>query len=122
MLGRAVSSSTPTDLQPSSTMGLLEWPLMNCHGITPGPTFGCPYCAVGMHSASESSIGLPSIATKALRMAGFVTPPDVSRSFMTHLGPLGRTWAERGTSFRPHGGQRGGHRLEVGDQLVELGR
>src|SRR3954463_15526767 len=34
-----------------------------------------------MHSAVESSIGLPSRATSASRMLVFVTPPDVRRSF-----------------------------------------
>jgi hypothetical protein len=40
-----------------------------------------PYSAVGMHSALESSIGLPSRSTSASRMLVFVTPPDVRRSF-----------------------------------------
>ena len=45
--------------QPRSTMGFGEVPLMNCHALTPGPTIGCPYWAVGMHSAVDSAIGLP---------------------------------------------------------------
>src|SRR4051812_44478332 len=80
MLGSAVSSSTPTDLQPRSTIGLSEFPLMNCQGLVPGPTIGCPYCAVGMHRALESAIGLPRSSTNALWMLAFLTPADVSRS------------------------------------------
>jgi hypothetical protein len=34
-----------------------------------------------MHRAEESAIGLPNKSTNASRMLGFVTPPDVSRSF-----------------------------------------
>jgi hypothetical protein len=34
-----------------------------------------------MHSAVESSIGLPNRLTSASRMLLFVTPPDVRRSF-----------------------------------------
>jgi hypothetical protein len=41
---------------------------------------GCPYCAVGMHRAVESAIGLPRRSTNASRMLGFFTPADVSRS------------------------------------------
>ena len=73
MLGSAVSSSTPTDFQPRSTMGFWELPLMNCQAFTPGPTIGCPYCAVGMHSAVDSAIGLPRSSTRASRMLAFVT-------------------------------------------------
>ena len=86
MLGSAVSSSTPTDFQPSSTIGLSEFPLMNRHGPTPGPTMGCPYCAVGMHRALESAIGLPRISTNAWWMLLLVTPPDVSRSLKVPPG------------------------------------
>jgi hypothetical protein len=81
MLGKAVSSSTPIDFQPRSTMGFSEFPLMNRQAFSPGPTQGCPYSAVGMHSALESAIGLPSRSTTASRMLVFVTPPEVSRSF-----------------------------------------
>jgi hypothetical protein len=42
---------------------------------------GCPYCAVGMHRALESVIGLPRRSTNALWMLAFLTPADVSRSF-----------------------------------------
>src|SRR6188472_3196642 len=69
MLGSAVSSSTPTDLQPSPTMGSSDpWPLMKYHALSPGPSAGCPYWAVGMHSALDSSMGLPRRSTSALRM------------------------------------------------------
>ena len=50
--------------------------------VTSGVHDGCPYWAVGMNSAVESSIGLPSISTNALRMLGFVTPPEVSSSLI----------------------------------------
>src|SRR5262245_59087935 len=80
MLGSAVNSSTPTDFQPRSTMLRSEFPLMNRQGPLPGPTMGCPYCAVGMHRALESAIGLPRRSINALRMLAFLTPADVSRS------------------------------------------
>ena len=51
MLGSAVSSRTPTDPHPRSVMGFSERPLMNCQERTPGPTWGCPYIAVGMQRA-----------------------------------------------------------------------
>jgi hypothetical protein len=89
MLGRAVSSSTPMDLQPRPTMAS-ERPLMNCHGFSPGPTHGCAYCAVGMQRALESATGLPSIATSAASMLGFLTPADVRRSFNRASGAVGR--------------------------------
>jgi hypothetical protein len=37
---------------------------------------GCAYCAVGMHRALESAIGLPKSSTKALRMLAFLTPAE----------------------------------------------
>src|SRR5215218_1519772 len=82
MLGSAVSSTTPIDFQPRATIGRAEVPLMNRHGPEPGPTSGCPYPAVGMHRALDSSIGLPSSSTSPLRMVGFLTPADVSSSFI----------------------------------------
>src|SRR4051812_20536412 len=81
MLGSAVSSSTPIDLQPRSTIGFSDLPLMNRQALSPGPTHGCPYCAVGMHRALESAIGLPSSSTSFSRMLVLVMPPDVRRSF-----------------------------------------
>ena len=50
----------------------------NSQALTPGPTHGCPYIAVGMHRALQSAIGLPSNSTNALRMLTFVTPADLS--------------------------------------------
>jgi hypothetical protein len=46
-----------------------------------GPHMGWPYWAVGMQSALESAIGLPSRSTSASRMLAFLTPADVRRSF-----------------------------------------
>ena len=80
MLGSAVSSSTPIDFQPRSTMGFSALPLMNCHARSPGPTEGCPYIAVGMHRALQSAIGLPSSSTSAPRILALVTPPDVEEA------------------------------------------
>src|SRR6478735_8631808 len=81
MLGSAVSSSTPTDLQPRPTIGFLgSFPLTNCQALSPGPTLGCPYMAVGMLSALHVSMRLPSRLTRALRMLVFETPPDVNKS------------------------------------------
>ena len=39
-----------------------------------GPHIGWPHCAVGMQSALDSAIGLPSRSTSAAWMLGFVTP------------------------------------------------
>ena len=83
MLGSAVSSRTPKDAQPRL---VIMW-----NGGSPatelrteaGPSIGCPHCAVGMQSARDSEIGLPSRSTRASRMLSFVTPPDVRRSFTT---------------------------------------
>src|SRR6478672_4816994 len=93
MLGSAVSSSTPTDFQPRSTIGFSEFPLMNCQALTPGPAQGCPYIAVGMHRALDSAIGLPSRSTSASRMLVFVTPPEVSKSFTMSAHLHGRAEA-----------------------------
>ena len=48
-----------------------------------GVHMGCPYSAVGMHRALASPIGLPRSCTSAEWMLGFVTPPEVSKSFTT---------------------------------------
>src|SRR6476661_10679854 len=79
MLGRAVSSSTPTDFQPSSVMGWSEFPLMN-RQATRGLR-GWPYAAVGMQRALHSAIGLPRRPTRASWMLGFLMPADVRRHF-----------------------------------------
>ena len=51
-----------------------------------GPHIGWPHCAVGMQRALESAIALPSRSTNASRMLGFVTPPEVRRSFKVPPG------------------------------------
>src|SRR3954467_15500299 len=80
MLGSAVSSSTPIDFHPSSTIGVLgSFPLMNRHAAA-GPAMGCPYDAVEMQSALDSAIGLPRSSRSALWMLGFLIPADVRRS------------------------------------------
>ena len=67
--GSAVSSSTPTDFQPRSDMGVIpsgdETP--GCAGTA----HRVPVQAVGMQSALPSSIGLPSSSTSASRMLVF---------------------------------------------------
>src|SRR5919112_6117953 len=75
MLGSAVSSRTPTDLKPRSPCPVMK------RQAEAGVHLGWPYSAVGMHSAVESSIGLPNRLTSASRIPVFVTPPDVRRSF-----------------------------------------
>lgn len=87
MLGSAVSSSTPTDFHPRSTMGFSEFPLMNCQALTPGPTQGCPYIAVGMHKALDSAIGLSNMSTNASCMLLLLMPADVSRNFIIYSTP-----------------------------------
>ena len=86
MLGSAVNSSTPKDFQPSSHIGLSDRPLMNCHDLSPGPTMGCPYIAVGMQRALDSAIGLPSRSISAPRMLAFLMPADVRRSLILPPG------------------------------------
>src|SRR6188472_622616 len=102
MLGSAVSSSTPTDFQPRSTIGFSDLPLMNCHTLTPGPAMGCPYMAVGMQRALDSAIGLPSRSTSASRMLGFVTPPAVRRSFIVAPDSLTGAMLETDLPVRTH--------------------
>jgi hypothetical protein len=84
MVGSAVSSRRPTDVQPR--------PLIWCGGspttkprTEAGPHTEWPHCAVGMQSALDSAIGLPSRSTSAVWMLGFVTPPDVSSNFIIPL-------------------------------------
>src|SRR5689334_24160578 len=80
MVGSAVSSSTPNDFQPKSHMGDGLRPAMKRQAEA-GVHIGCPYSAVGMQRAPASPIGLPRSCTSAEWMLGFVTPPDVSKSF-----------------------------------------
>ena len=97
LVGARQAHRTPVDLQPRSTIGFWDRPLMNSHARTPGPFHGCPYIAVGMQSAVASSIGLPSIATSASRMLALVTPPEVRRSF-TVLPTLDRRETHRSST------------------------
>src|SRR5688572_25321809 len=83
MLGRAVSSRTPSEAQPrpdrycqSEAESAATKPRTDA-----GPHIGWPHCAVGTHRARHSETGLPRSCTSAEWMLGFVTPPDVSRSF-----------------------------------------
>ena len=81
-LGNAVSSSTPTDFQPSPTVGVPgSCPLIHRHAWR-GPAMGCPYNAVGMQRASDSAVGLSSSSTSASWMLAFFMPAEVRRSFM----------------------------------------
>jgi hypothetical protein len=81
MLGSAVSSSTPIDFQPSSTMGVLgSCPAMKFHAGS-APAF-MPWFAVGMQRALDSAIGLPRRSTSPSRMPAFLMPAEVSRSLM----------------------------------------
>src|SRR5512133_1096306 len=93
MLGSAVSSSTPKDFQPSSHMGSADRPVMNRHAPAQamrGP-YTPPYIAVGMQSALDSLMGLPSRSTSASRMLAFLMPADVRRSFIPPPGSVLQT-------------------------------
>src|SRR5580692_8463321 len=82
MLGRAVSSNTPKDFQPNSHMGQIGCcPLISRHAWPAPP--GKAYAAVGMQSALDSAIGLPSRSTSASWMLVLVMPAEVRRSLMT---------------------------------------
>jgi hypothetical protein len=61
-------------------MGEGDWPATKRQAEA-GVHMGWPYSAVGMQRALESAIGLPNRPTRASQMLGFVTPPDVRRSF-----------------------------------------
>src|SRR6478672_3197263 len=82
MVGRAVSSRTPTDFHPSEVMASPGSPPVTNLCTDRGPHMGCPHWAVGMQSAADSEIGLPSMPTSASRMLAFVTPPEVRSSFI----------------------------------------
>jgi hypothetical protein len=82
---QCLSSDTPTELQPRLTIGFPGLPLMNSQALTPGPTLGCPYIAVGIHRELESAMGCPSKSTSARCMLLLLTPEDVSRNFITSL-------------------------------------
>jgi hypothetical protein len=66
-------------------------PLTNPRAET-GPHMGWPHCAVGTHSAMASAVGFPSRSTSASRMLGFVTPPDVRRSFKMPTDSKAMDW------------------------------
>src|SRR5689334_1650607 len=87
MEGNAVSSRTPSDAQPSPDMYCQSE--LGSAAMKPrtevGPHIGWPHCAVGMQRALHSAIGLPSRSMSALRMLGFVTPPEVRRYFIIPL-------------------------------------
>src|SRR6478735_3585933 len=82
MVGRAVSSRTPTDFHPSEVMASPGSPPLTKRRTDPGPHMGCPHCAVGMQSAADSEIGLPNMPTSASRMLVFLTPPEVRSIFI----------------------------------------
>src|ERR1700730_5774360 len=83
ILGRAVSSSTPNDFQPTSHKGVAATPRISRHATAAPP--GMAYTAVGMQRALDSAIGLPSRSTRALRMLSLLMPAEVSRNFMMPL-------------------------------------
>src|SRR5579875_1429650 len=102
MLGRAVSSSTPRDFQPSSVSGVGICPVTNRYVMAAPLDIGCN--AVGMQRAFDSAIGLPSRVVSASWMLGFLTPAEVRRSF------IGPSWGWRtaalssaGQTVRPAG-------------------
>src|SRR4051794_10318075 len=90
MPGSAVSSSTPSDFQPSSHMGSVDRPVMNCHAPWHAMRglYTDPYIAVGMQRALDSLIGLPSRSTSAFWMLVFLMPADVRRSLMLPPGSV----------------------------------
>src|SRR5579863_3556623 len=94
MLGSAVSSSTPNDFQPNSHIGVVARPVMNRHAAA-GPPIGCPYDAVGMQRALQSSIGLPRRPTSALWMVSFLMPAEVSSNFIVPPRGCSRQHAPR---------------------------
>src|SRR4029079_2100866 len=98
MLGSAVSSSTPSDFQPSSQRGEAARPLISRHAPAAPP--GNAYVAVGMQRALDWSIGLPKRSTNASWMLVFLMPAEVRRSFMP---PLGVRWASSCLGVDPCG-------------------
>src|SRR3954447_23656797 len=84
MLGSAVSSSTPNDLQPTSHKGLAALPQIARHA-PPAPS-GKGYIAVGMMRALDSAIGFPRRPTSASSMLGLLMPEEVRRTFIRPPG------------------------------------
>jgi hypothetical protein len=84
MLGRAVSSSTPKDFQPSSHKGVDSFPQISRQAMAAPP--GMAYTAVGMQRALDSAIGLPRRSSSALWMLEFFMPAEVRRNLMLPPG------------------------------------
>src|SRR5205814_1926925 len=80
MLGSAVSSSTPNDLQPKVHIGPPTDPVMKRYTYEGPPGKGCT--PVGIQRALDSAIGLPRRSTNALLMLALVMPLEVRRIFM----------------------------------------
>ena len=81
MVGSAVSSRTPSDFHSSDVIPPHGGAPLTKPRTEAGPHIGCPHCAVGMQRAAQSAIGFPRSCTSASWMLGFVTPPEVSKSF-----------------------------------------
>src|SRR4029078_3581694 len=97
MVGSAVSSRTPSDAQPRPEKCRKSGSAATRRATDTGPHIGCPHCAVGTTRAWHCATGFPSSCTSAEWMLGFVTPPDVSKSFK--VPPRGREIG--GTCWRP---------------------
>src|SRR6185312_3032070 len=80
MLGNAVSSSSPSDFQPSSQKGSPNDPQMTLR--TMSPPRGKPYMAVGTKRALASEIGLPRSLISASRILVLLMQAEVRRSFI----------------------------------------
>jgi hypothetical protein len=83
-----VSSSKPSDLQPSSQSGLFASPRIASNTFPLPPGKG--YIPVGTKRAFDSDIDLPSKSTSASWMLGFAMPLDVSKSFTESPNGLDR--------------------------------
>src|SRR5437762_1281556 len=101
-LGRAVSSSTPSDFQPNSHRGVSAFPQISRQAMAAPPDMA--YAAVGMQRALDSAIGLPSRSTSALWMLVFLMPAEVRRNLM--LPFLGHIVAPLGEPISGCGGGR----------------
>ena len=85
MVGRAVSSRTPTDFHPRSVSPVASGQRLavDIHTVS-GKHAGWPHWAVGINSAVLSAKGLPSILSSSSRMLSLVTPPEVRSIFMVN--------------------------------------
>jgi hypothetical protein len=97
MLGSAVSSSTPNDLQPNSHKGEAADPLISRHAMPAPP--GKAYAAVGMQRALDSVIGLPSRPTSASWMLVFLMPAEVRRNLIMSWSRCWMTDLQHETDF-----------------------